>query len=76
MAEHRYPSLDSVKLPEMKASFPKFKAANLSTFFKNFEPVGLDLLLKMMVLDPAKRISMKEALKHPYFEGLTEADTV
>ena len=27
--------------------------------------------MKMLALDPARRISMKEALKHPYFSDLT-----
>ena len=58
----------------MKASFPKFKAVNPSTYFKNFDPVSLDLLLKLIALDPAKRISMKEALRHPYFDGLSEME--
>jgi serine/threonine protein kinase len=58
----------------MKASFPKFKAVNPSTYFKNFDGDALDLLMKMIVLDPAKRISMKEALRHRYFDELTEAE--
>ena len=33
--------------------------------------MGLDLCMKMLALDPARRISMKEALKHPYFNDLT-----
>jgi len=28
------------------------------------------LLMQMIALDPAKRISAKQALKHPYFDGL------
>lgn len=51
----------------MKASFPKFKGVNPNYHFKNFDQVSLDLLMKMIVLDPARRISMKEALRHPYF---------
>jgi len=43
----------------MKPSFPKFKAANPLTYFKSFEPMALDLLMKMIALDPARRISMK-----------------
>jgi cyclin-dependent kinase 2 len=55
----------------MKATFPKFKAANLATRFKHFDSLSLDLLAKMIILDPTKRISMKEALKHPYFNDLS-----
>jgi cyclin-dependent kinase 2 len=58
----------------MKATFPKFKAVNPSSHFKNFDATSLDLLMKMIVLDPAKRISMKEALRHPYFDQLSEAE--
>jgi hypothetical protein len=43
----------------MKATFPKFKGVNPATHFKNFDNLALDLLLKMIALDPAKRISMK-----------------
>jgi serine/threonine protein kinase len=56
----------------MKATFPKFKPANVHSHFKQFEETGLDLLLRMIVLDPAKRISMKEALRHPYFSDISE----
>lgn len=30
--------------------------------------LGLDLMLKMMTYDPAKRITAEEALKHPWFK--------
>ena len=30
--------------------------------------------MKMLQLDPARRISMKEALKHPYFNDLKHED--
>lgn len=56
----------------MKATFPKFKGVTPTNYFKNFDNLSLDLLMKMIILDPSKRISMKEALKHPYFGDLSE----
>jgi len=58
----------------MKATFPKFKPTNINTHFKNFDEVSLDLLVRMITLDPVKRISMKEALRHPYFNDLSESE--
>lgn len=36
----------------------------------NFDENGVDLLLKMIQLEPSKRISAKEALNHPYFNDV------
>jgi hypothetical protein len=47
------------KLPDFKPTFPKFKGVNIETYFKNFDRLGLDLCMKMLALDPARRISMK-----------------
>jgi cyclin-dependent kinase 2 len=62
------------KLPDFKPTFPKFKGVNPETYFKNFDRHGLDLCMKMLALDPARRISMKEALKHPYFAEILPED--
>ncbi len=57
-------------LPDFKSTFPRFKAADARKYFKNFDEDGLDLLLQLIALDPAKRISAKQALKHKYFDDL------
>ncbi|PKI36886.1 hypothetical protein CRG98_042728 [Punica granatum] len=45
---------------------PYTRGTPLSTLFPLADPLGLDLLAKMLVFDPTKRITAAEALKHPY----------
>ena len=42
----------------------------LKNSMKKIEPAGLDLLEAMLIYDPAKRISAKKAMLHPYFDDL------
>ena len=58
------------KLPEFKLTFPQFKPRGIEVYNKNIDPVGLDLLSKMIQQDPYRRISAKQALHHPYFNDL------
>jgi cyclin-dependent kinase len=54
--------------PDFKSSFPKWKRDDSAPLCTNLNGLGLDLLEKMLVYDPAGRISAKQALNHPYFE--------
>ena len=61
--------------PEAESSdyentFSKWKPGSLAFHIKNLDANGLDLLSKMLVYDPAKWISGKMALNHPYFNDL------
>lgn len=40
--------------------------------FPNMAPVAIDLAERMLVFDPAKRITVEEALNHPYLSSLHE----
>jgi len=61
------------RLPDYKDHFPKWPRKPASKAFPKFSGHGLDLLLKMMEYDPAKRISCKDALSHPYFDSLDKS---
>ena len=43
---------------------------DLRMFFPNANPLALDLLNKMLQFDPTRRITVDEALNHPYLESL------
>lgn len=57
----------------MKLSFPQWKVNgidNLKKLSVNMDETAIDLLARMVVLEPSKRISAKDALNHPYFDTL------
>ena len=41
---------------------------------KKFHPLLLDLMLKMLVLNPKKRITVSEMLEHPYMRDVRKID--
>uniref|UniRef100_A0A8C7XVW3 Cyclin-dependent kinase 1 n=1 Tax=Oryzias sinensis TaxID=183150 RepID=A0A8C7XVW3_9TELE len=66
-----WPDVES--LPDYKNTFPKWKEGSLSSMVKNLDKNGLDLLAKMLIYNPPKRISAREAMTHPYFDDLDKS---
>eukprot|EP00026_Physarum_polycephalum_P013029 Phypoly_transcript_13389.p1 GENE.Phypoly_transcript_13389~~Phypoly_transcript_13389.p1 ORF type:complete len:343 (+),score=67.99 Phypoly_transcript_13389:2-1030(+) len=56
------------QLPNAKTcKFPHQKYNNLHTKFPDLPDDALDLLNKLLTYDPAKRITARKALEHPFF---------
>ncbi|KAJ9706010.1 hypothetical protein PVL29_001534 [Vitis rotundifolia] len=49
---------------------PRYPKQQISARFPNMSPSAVDLLEKMLVFDPTKRITVDEALCHPYLSSL------
>jgi mitogen-activated protein kinase 1/3 len=45
---------------------PKRKGKDFSSVFKGANGDAIDLIRKMLTFDPIKRITIDEALEHPY----------
>uniref|UniRef100_UPI00358EDA8F cyclin-dependent kinase 1-like n=1 Tax=Myxine glutinosa TaxID=7769 RepID=UPI00358EDA8F len=56
-------------LPDFQQYFPKWKGRGLAEAVSSLDSQGLDLLTQFLQYDPARRMSAKKALKHPYFES-------
>ncbi|CAL5024339.1 unnamed protein product [Urochloa decumbens] len=69
--EETWPGVTS--LPDYKSTFPKWPSVDLATVVPALEPAGIDLLSKMLRLDPSKRINARAALKHEYFKDIEVA---
>lgn len=61
------------ELPEYKPDFPVYEKEDLSNYVPGLSADGLDLLEQMLVHDPNKRISAKDALKHRYLRDVPDA---
>ncbi|GLT85092.1 hypothetical protein SLE2022_032940 [Rubroshorea leprosula] len=66
--EETWPGVTS--LPDFKSAFPKWPSKDLAAAVPNLESAGIDLLSKMLCMDPSKRITARSALQHEYFKDI------
>ncbi|KAG0205023.1 Cyclin-dependent kinase catalytic subunit [Mortierella sp. GBA30] len=59
-------------LRDWKPTFPKWQRQPLEKTLPSLCADGVDLLNQMIEYDPARRISAKKALQHPYFDGVRQ----
>lgn len=66
---------DGTKLPAFsEKKWPKWKINKLAYCVREFkDPFAIDLLQKMLIYEPEKRISALAALNHPYFRKRKKA---
>eukprot|EP00918_Siedleckia_nematoides_P030670 GHVU01066424.1.p1 GENE.GHVU01066424.1~~GHVU01066424.1.p1 ORF type:complete len:292 (+),score=28.67 GHVU01066424.1:153-1028(+) len=61
------------QLPEFKTDFDLFPPESWDRIVPTLEPLGRDLLSKMLQCDPDKRITAKAAMSHDYFRHAAAA---
>jgi len=55
-------------------SLPRRERVPFNVRFRHAEPAAIDLIEKMLVFDPKKRITATEALAHPYLAPYHDPD--
>ncbi|XP_078443362.1 cyclin-dependent kinase B2-1-like [Wolffia australiana] len=61
------------KLPNWH-EYPQWSPKDIASAVPKLEPSGVELLSMMLKYDPAKRITAKKALDHPYFDDLDKTN--
>ncbi|BBN11662.1 hypothetical protein MPTK1_5g13770 [Marchantia polymorpha subsp. ruderalis] len=70
--ETSWPGVNS--LTDFHPRFPKWKGLRLEVELPRLDPDAIDLLYRMLNMDPNFRITAQEALNHEYFYDLNVAD--
>lgn len=61
-------------LPDWQACFPQWRPRGLEEAVLRLDAAGLDLLRSMLTYDPTQRIRCRQALAHPWFDEVREAE--
>ncbi|CAK9157105.1 unnamed protein product [Ilex paraguariensis] len=62
--------IDNPKAKGFIRALPYSRGTHFSSLYPQADPLALDLLQRMLVFDPSKRITVTEALYHPYMSSL------
>ncbi|AFZ80232.1 mitogen-activated protein kinase 2, putative [Theileria equi strain WA] len=71
--------VDSIEKPDVRRYvrlFGERPSVNLYERFHGTSGEAIDLLSKMLTFNPSKRITVKEALQHPYFSNITKGKEI
>ncbi|CCD23325.1 mitogen-activated serine/threonine-protein kinase FUS3 NDAI_0B02900 [Naumovozyma dairenensis CBS 421] len=60
--------IESRRAREYIMTLPRYEPVPLSKVLPQVNPLGIDLLQRMLIFDPKKRITAEEALSHPYLK--------
>ncbi|KAJ8450178.1 hypothetical protein Cgig2_033372 [Carnegiea gigantea] len=60
----------NAKATRLLNSLPYTRGVDFASIYPQADPLAIDLLKKMLVFDPTKRITATEALQHPYMADL------
>lgn len=61
-------------LQDWNEAFPVWPSLQISRFVPGLEAAGVELIEQLIPLDPKKRLSAGEALRHEYFADITSMD--
>ncbi|OQR93763.1 mitogen-activated protein kinase [Achlya hypogyna] len=74
--EHSFkenPQAQKFKGRQLLSKTPSMQGIDVSVLFPNANPEALDLLWKLLVFDASKRLTVQEALRHPYLAQYYDA---
>ena len=63
-----WPGVSSLR--DYSPTFPTWPRKSLSSVVPTLDAAGVDLLQRMLEYDPARRISARKAMAHPFFADL------